>query len=173
MGDPRFERAVILLASHDEQGALGWVLNGHPVMNWEELFRQTEIPPPELDLSALVTWGGPVTEEQIWLIFAANSSLPGLEGQYELAPGIFSSASRQLLERLSEGEKLEALRIVAGYAGWGPGQLEREVSEGAWLPAPASVGLVFQCPVQEMWSRAYASLGLTPLAFPAGTRGSA
>ena len=183
LNDANFERSVVLLASHDEEGAFGWVINGARVMSIAELLTRAEIvtplSPDEPDLSRLlaiegeVRAGGPVSPEQVWLIYPTNEELEGIGGQFEVAPGIFATASRRVLERLASGTLVPGLVALAGYAGWGPGQLENEIKEGAWMPGDCSRELVFTGDPDDAWERAYEAMGLTPMAFTTRTIGSA
>lgn len=173
LGDPNFDRSVVLLASHDEEGAFGWVINGAQVMSLSELLVRAEILEERLPVPGLVSRGGPVSEEQVWLVYPEGSKLSGVEGQFDVAPGICATASRALLERLAEGEEVPELRAFAGYAGWAPGQLEDEIRAGGWLPGPIDHDLAFRTPLAEVWQRAFERLGTSPIAFTARTVGSA
>ncbi len=187
LGDPHFDRSVVLVASHDATGAFGWVINGRRTMSVAELLARTDIELPEsardadgepdleqlLAVSGEVRVGGPVAREQVWLAYPTALKLPGVEGQFEVAPGICVTTSRTFLERLMEGVKVPTLRAFAGYAGWGPGQLEGEIQAGSWLPGPPSSELVFETPIGDVWQEAYASLGMTPIAFTTRTVGQA
>ena len=173
IGDPNFDRAVVLLASHDSDGAFGWVINGPTVMTIEELLVRAEISEDAVDAPGLVRRGGPVSEEQVWLVYPESSRLVGVEGQFQVAPGVLATASRSFLDRLARGQKVPGLRAFAGYAGWGPGQLEREIQVGGWLPGPAEDPLIFGTPADETWQRAYERLGTSPMAFTSRTVGLA
>lgn len=187
LGDPHFDRSVVLIASHDATGAFGWVINGRRMMSVAELLARTDIELPasardadgEPDLEQLlavagdVRIGGPVAREQVWLAYPTVEKLAGVQGQFEVAPGICVTTSRAFLEQLMEGVKVPTLRAFAGYAGWGPGQLEGEILAGSWLPGPPSSALVFGTPIADVWQEAYASLGTTPIAFTTRTVGQA
>ena len=123
IGDPHFDRTVVLLASHDDEGAFGWVINGAPEMSMSELLVRADIVEQEVEVPGQVCRGGPVSEEQVWLVYPESSKLDGIDGQFEVATGIWATASRALLERFAAGEKVGGLRALAGYACWGPGQL--------------------------------------------------
>lgn len=177
--DPNFDRSVVLLVSHDEEGAFGWVLNGPELMSVDELLVRAAIREEEepssgaIEVPGVVRRGGPVSEEQVWLVYPAASRLVGIEGQFEVSPGIFATTARAFLERLAEGEQVPGVRAFAGYAGWAPGQLEREIQQGGWLPGPLGPELVFDAPVDDLWQRAFALLGASPLAFTSRTVGMA
>ncbi len=173
LGDPNFDRSVVLLASHDEKGAFGWVINGPTMMTLEQLLVRAEITEDVVELPGQVRRGGPVSEEQVWLVYPESSRLVGVDGQFQVAPGIVATASRSFLERLGQGQKVPRLLAFAGYAGWGPGQLENEIRVGGWLPGPAEDVLVFDTPADQAWTRAYERLGTSPMAFTSRTVGIA
>ena len=177
LGDPNFDRSVVLLASHDEEGSFGWIINGPAVLTMGELFEQTGMKPSaSADRSLLdleVCRGGPVATNQVWLIFPETAAAEQVEGQLRVAPGICATASRSLLERLAAGDDFRGVRAVAGDAGWGAGQLELEVKSGAWLPASVDSTLVFRTDTSSVWADAYALQGTTPMAFTSRTVGSA
>lgn len=183
--DPNFDRSVVLVASHDEDGAFGWVLNGRRSMSVSELLTRADVVPPPreqsddtqerlLALPGEVTAGGPVSPDQVWLVYPAAEQLAGVDGQFEVAPGIFATASRSFLEELASGRAVPHLRAFAGYAGWGPGQLEDEIQAGGWLPGEVSADLIFQeATADQIWNLAYRKMGTSPIAFTSRTVGSA
>jgi putative transcriptional regulator len=176
--DPNFDRSVVLLASHDQDGAFGWIINGQPLLSVAELLEQAGIEQAQgtqssRTLSGPVRRGGPVAIEQVWLVYPSQQMIPDIDGQMEVAPGITATASRQFLERLAQGASVPGLRAIAGYAGWAPGQLEAEIRAGAWLPGDSSFDLVFSTEMDLMWRRAYEMQGTTPIAFTTRVVGSA
>lgn len=177
LSDSNFDRSVVLLASHDEDGSFGWVINGPTVLTIGELLEQANVPTaPQLRPEVLhekVCRGGPVATNQVWLIFPELPAAQKVEGQLQIAPGICATASRSFLERLAEGEDMPFVRAFAGYAGWAAGQLEREIKEGVWLPGAAESKLVFRRDTSTVWHDAYALMGTTPIAFTSRTVGLA
>jgi len=143
--DPNFAETVILVLNHDEDGALGLVVN--------RLMDAKDLPFP-------VFRGGPCSAPGFFMIhghaeWAASAPDTSEEAATkEIAPGIFvgdeSCAERANEESLEEGLRL---RILRGYAGWGPGQLENELASGAWGLVPASGDVLFETPVEELWDR--------------------
>jgi putative transcriptional regulator len=173
IGDPNFDRTVVLLASHDADGAFGWVINGEEVMPVAELLVQAGIAEKRGTASGVVTVGGPVSDEQVWLVYPRDEMPENMGGQFDVGSRVVATASRELLERLHQGFPLPHLRAFAGYAGWAPGQLEREIRGGGWLPGPLDYELLFQTPRKEIWQRAYQHLGTSPIAFTTRIVGSA
>lgn len=156
--DPNFKRAVVLLVHHDADGTLGVVVN-----------RSTDLPAPELcesiemewpgDPEAYVDWGGPVQPETGWLLFEGSEA--GSDDVRDVTTGISFSGSLDLLRRM-QGSSPERLRVMLGYAGWGPGQLETELAEGAWLVAPVDPQVIFDIDQEAMWGHVVRSLGIEP-----------
>jgi putative transcriptional regulator len=78
-----------------------------------------------------------------------------------VVPGVSVSRSREALTRMCEGRE-QRLVFLVGYAGWGPGQLEREIAQGSWLSSPATAEMVYEWTPSEVWSRALAAMGIDP-----------
>lgn len=177
LGDPNFDRSVVLLAAHGPDGAFGWVVNGPDLVTLSELLVRADVTDRHMDLPGVVRVGGPVSPEQVWLIYRAEERFPDIEGQFEVGEGILASASRQILEFLASasGTLAPSLVALAGYAGWAPQQLEEEIRLGAWLPVDLDVDVVFggDRDRERVWERAYALVGSTPMAFVSRNVGSA
>jgi putative transcriptional regulator len=155
--DPNFRRTVILMLEHDpEQGALGLVLNRGTDVPMAQLCENLDVfwrGLPDL----CVDWGGPVQEDTGWVLL-------GDDDDPEAVPLIKSlrwSRSRDSLERVAREPALVA-RVFLGYAGWGAGQLEREITESSWLVVPVTRSLVFDTPRDELWVASVRSLGIEP-----------
>lgn len=157
--DPNFRRSVVLMLEHDpEQGALGLVVNRASDFPMERLCADLGLD-WRGDAEHLVDWGGPVQQETGWVLL-------GDEGAAEvdavaLHPGIHWSRSRDALALVAARPALRS-RIFLGYAGWGAGQLEREIAEGSWLVVPVTPSLVFECEKDALWEHAVRSLGIEP-----------
>ncbi|MCA9593443.1 MAG: YqgE/AlgH family protein [Myxococcales bacterium] len=173
LGDPNFDRSVVLLAAHGPEGAFGWIINGRDVMTLPELLVRAEVTSEHLDLPGSVRVGGPVSPEQVWLVYRTEERLEGLEGQFEVGEGITASASRKVLEAVAEGVHPKSIVGLVGYAGWAPMQLEDEIRAGAWLPTDLHADLLFDVSREDAWAAAYARAGTTPIAFTTRTVGSA
>lgn len=173
LGDPNFDRSVVLLAAHGPDGAFGWVINGRDVMTIDELLVRAEISSQGIDAKGTVRIGGPVAQEQVWLIYRTEHRLVEFDEQFEVGNGITASPSRRLLEAIAQGRCPDSLIGLLGYAGWAPSQLENEIRVGAWLPTDADASLLFDVPRGEVWQRAYERVGTTPMAFTTRTVGSA
>lgn len=142
MMDPNFARTVILVVQHNQDGAFGLVLNRPMEMTIESAWEQVG-EEAECAVNGPLFKGGPC--EGMVMVLHRQSQ----EAQEHVLPEVFFSAAKDQIERLvAAGE--EPIRVFVGYAGWGAGQLERELEEGAWLPLPASAERVFAEP-EGMW----------------------
>ena len=158
--DPNFHRTVVLVVHHDENGTFGVVLN-----------RQTEISAPSLCATLeiewnggpdeSIDWGGPVQPDTGWVLFDDRSVAEPSEEVKQLGDGVCFAGSLEVLKRVARRPPSD-LRLLLGYAGWGPGQLEGELTEGAWLVAPIARDVVFQVEPDEMWAHVLHSLGIEP-----------
>jgi len=173
LADPNFERSVVLLSAHGPEGAFGWVLNGHESMALSELLVRTGLVETAPSIAGSARMGGPVAQDQVWLLYPSGVLPTDIEGQEEVAPGITASASRRVLQAVVSGNVPPGLITLTGYAGWGPWQLENEIKQGAWLPTDVTADLVFGTPPAELWERAYQRIGASPMAFTTRTVGSA
>lgn len=173
LGDPNFDRSVVLLAAHGPEGAFGWIINGRELMTMGELLVRAQIMETAPDVEGSVRVGGPVSPDQVWVIYRPDERFVGLEGELQLGNGVAASASRRVLELVADGSVPKSLLAVAGYAGWAPLQLEAEIRRGSWLPTDFAPELVFDVPKEKLWNAAYERLGTTPIAFTTRTVGSA
>jgi putative transcriptional regulator len=158
--DPNFARSVVLMVHHDESGAFGVVLN-----------RPTELSAPNLcatldiewcgDPENAVDWGGPVQPQTGWVLFEDDDGRVMSEQIKEIGGGVCFAGSIDVLRQVAS-DPPERLRLLLGYAGWGPGQLESELAEGAWLIAPVSRQVVFDVDAPGMWEHVVRSLGIEP-----------
>jgi putative transcriptional regulator len=158
--DPNFAQTVVLMGHHDAQGALGWVINRLHARKAREVLslEQRERVHPETPLHL----GGPVPTDALLVLFPG--SIPDVESA-EVAPGLSVSRSPDILPQLFSRAPTPPLvpgRLVYGYAGWGPGQLEREMQEGAWLALPNEEDLAFAQRVDDLWRRCFDRLGINP-----------
>lgn len=179
LGDPHFEGTVVLLGAHEEGGSIGWTVNGKPVTDAaSEIVRATGLVtadqalPAVLDRPALC--GGPVSPESVWILYRRTSGEELLPGSLTVGDEIAITSTMEALKAVIAGRGPSEVRVLVGYAGWGPGQLERELAKGAWLPAEADAALLFADATSTLWQRAYQqTIGTIPAAFVGTTRGSA
>jgi putative transcriptional regulator len=157
LNDPNFKRSVVLLCEHSPDGAFGLVLNrptGRPASEVIQLE-----PPLAHDNGLQLYVGGPVEPQRGWILVDAEPT------EVEAVPimkGLFLSASPILLRRLLETQEPPRGRFLVGYAGWGPGQLDNELLQSAWLTTDVALDLVFDVDPEVMWEAAIRRLGVDP-----------
>lgn len=159
---PFFHHAVVLLVDHDEDGALGFVINRPTETPVTSLLAGLEVDDLNAELPGAVWVGGPVAPETGWVLFDPTSGDATEVEAVHLGPRLAVSASRTFLDRLAEGRGPARYALLLGYAGWGPGQLDDEIREGRWLWADPDPRLVFEEPHPERWTAALASMGIDP-----------
>ena len=159
LADPNFHRSVVLLCEHGPEGAFGLVLNRPTETPATEAVRLGLDLPPILP-EALRLWvGGPVEPQRGWILLGAQ---PADADAVRVCEGVYLSTSADLLRRLLAASPASSTRLLAGYAGWGPGQLEAELSASAWLTADVDVDIVFHTAPDRMWEAAIRRLGADP-----------
>lgn len=178
LGDPNFEGTVVLLGVHEDGGSIGWTVNGASLTTAAEIVRATGVVAAGDPLPAVfdqqAVRGGPVSPASVWIMYRRSEATDLLPGSLAVGDEIAVTSSLDALRALIDRPGPSDVRLLIGYAGWGPGQLEHEVSRGAWLPAQADARLVFDDAVATLWQRAYAqTIGTIPAAFVGRTRGLA
>jgi putative transcriptional regulator len=150
--DPNFRRTVILLCEHGEQGSFGLVLNRPLTLRPGEVFDTLSSVPHA------IAYGGPVQPETMHFLHRLGDRLPDSIG---VVDDVRWGGDFERLQALLESNPALAgrTRFFMGYAGWGGGQLEEEVAEGAWFMAPGSLGEVFASEPETLWRRVLVRLG--------------
>ena len=159
MADPNFARTVVLLCDYTaEHGAFGLVVNRQMNEPACEVVRTD--PPVRVDPDLRLWIGGPVDPQSTWVLMA-DAQGPDDE-QREIVPGLLLSVSRALTLQLLQEPPSNRTKVVVGYAGWSPGQLEHELAASSWLTVEVDPGLVFGVPPDQMWEEAIRRLGADP-----------
>lgn len=158
MGDPRFERAVICMCEHSAQGAMGLIIN-KPAdhIAFPELMEQLEIPVPSGCADVSINTGGPVEPNRGFVLHSADYVQDSTLIVSEIAA---VSATVDILKRLAEGSGPQDSLLLLGYAGWGPGQLDAEIQENAWLHVELDADLLFHTDPDMKWPLALAKMGV-------------
>lgn len=160
MADPNFARTVVLLCDYTDEGAFGLVVN-RPMDEpaWQVV--RTD-PPVRVDPDLHLWVGGPVDPQRTWVLM---SEAQGPEDeQREIAPGVLLSVSHELTLQLLQAPPSSRSRLIVGYAGWAPGQLDHEIAASAWLSLDVDSHLIFGVPAEQMWETAIRRLGADPSA---------
>ena len=159
MGDPRFTRTVIYMCSHNAEGAMGLVINKpYPGLTFPNLPTQLGIE-PTIDNDIVVRLGGPVETGRGFVLHSTDYMRQGSVPLDE-SMGIGLTATLDVLRAIATGTGPQRSLFALGYAGWGPGQLDAEIQENAWLAAPADTDLVFNSDLDALWDRAVKKIGI-------------
>ncbi|HWU70530.1 MAG TPA: YqgE/AlgH family protein [Pseudoxanthomonas sp.] len=158
LDDPNFARSVALICQHDEQGAMGIVVNRASDFTLGEVMEQMRLTPRDGRLRGrAVLYGGPVHPERG---FVLHDGAREWESSLAVGRNLYLTTSRDVLEAMAEGEGPQRAIVVLGCAGWGAGQLEYELGENSWLTAPADNELLFAMPLEQRWQAAGGRIGV-------------
>lgn len=166
MGDPRFEHSVVFICEHNEQGAMGLIVNKPaPEISMAELFEQLSIETGATEPDMPVHFGGPVEGGRGFVLHSPDysSKLQSLA----IGDAFCMTATLDILEDIAAGAGPKDALMMLGYSGWGPDQLEAEISMNGWLTAEAGPDLVYGLPDEAKWEAALKTLGIDPLTLSA------
>ncbi|MDA8364851.1 MAG: YqgE/AlgH family protein [Gammaproteobacteria bacterium] len=158
LADPNFSRTVTLICEHSSQGAMGLIINRPTDLSLREILHQMDIEiagAAPLDLP--VHLGGPVQGNRG---FVVHEPLGNWESTLPVSDTLGVSTSRDILVALAQNRGPRRSFLALGYAGWAPGQLEREIAENAWLSGPADRSILFDMPAEQRWGAAAHLLGI-------------
>jgi putative transcriptional regulator len=170
--DPFFYKSVVLLLQHQEEGSQGFIVNRPTGVKIAEILEDLEIPWLG-DEGSLAFFGGPVQPQLGTLLFsdepAAGAEAPERPTtRFEVCPGVALTQHLGDLESLA-GKPPASFRLLLGYAGWGDGQLVKEILRNDWITAPVTTELLFSDDPEDVWRRAMESVGVDPASLPAWT----
>ena len=168
LADANFARSVTLICEHTNEGAMGIVINRLTDLRLGDIFDQLGIEAAQAHYAeSVVYFGGPVQNNRG---FVLHEPLGQWESTLSVTDKFGVTTSRDILEAIAQNRGPEKFIVALGYAGWGTGQLEREISENSWLSGPAGREIVFGLPVEQRWKAAAQLVGvdLTMLSGEAG-----
>lgn len=176
LGDPYFNKTVTYICEHNEEGAMGLIINLPVNITLSDLLKQIE---PEDDAEAqvvesskedvvnatditnsleqLVLSGGPISQQRG---FVLHSSQSGWSSSLALSKELMITTSKDILLALGTQKAPEKFIVTLGYAGWGPGQLEEELQANSWLTTPVDSEILFNTPIELRWKKATEKLGI-------------
>jgi len=158
LADPNFFHTVTYLCEHNQEGAMGLVINRPLDLQFQELLEHLGLETDDPDLAQLTIYqGGPVQTERG---FVLHSNDGDWDASIQVTDNMVMTMSQDIIEAIALGEGPRQYLITLGYAGWGDGQLEEELANNAWLNGPADAGIIFDLPVEQRWSAAAAHLGV-------------
>lgn len=168
MSDPRFDRSVIFMCAHSDNGAMGIIVNKRaPMISFSELLERLDIMPQENRIklpddvqSMLVQFGGPVEPGRGFVLhtsdyFSADTSLP-------IDERVALTATLDILRAIAGGQGPRRSLLALGYAGWAPGQLEDEIQRNGWLSCAADEDLLFGSDLDNKYLSALHKIGVDP-----------
>jgi len=166
IGDSRFDRTIIYICTHSDEGAMGLVVN-RPAdeIAFIDLLRQLKIMPedgqvnlPEKVREIQVVHGGPIETSRGFVLHSVNSG--PILGSVEVDGEIRLSANLDILHLIAHGKGPDRVLFALGYAGWGAGQLEHEIQQNGWLLCPASNDILFDDDFETKYERALSMIGV-------------
>lgn len=158
LADPNFFQTVTYITEHNASGALGLVINRPLNLTLSQLLEHLEIHSNQPGIAAIPVYhGGPVQPEQG---FVLHHPVGHWSATLRVTDDIGITTSRDILQAVACGEGPQHLLVALGYAGWGPGQLEQEIADNAWLSSPFDFNIVFATPSEQRWLAAAALLGI-------------
>jgi putative transcriptional regulator len=159
--DPYFKKSVVYLCEHDEEGAMGFIINFPVKLTLQELLSNVETikHQPEPPLTGSVFLGGPLELERG---FVLHSPLTDNSQSTELNEHLLMSNSNAVLSTLGTDNEPEKYMVTLGYASWSSGQLEQEMNQNHWLTIESENDIIFNTPAEKRWSASLQRLGITP-----------
>jgi putative transcriptional regulator len=158
MGDPRFARTVIYMCVHNEDGAMGLVINRLiESLNFSDLLAQLGIDSGDAAQATRVHFGGPVETGRGFVLHSADYLQ---ESSLKINNDFALTATMDVLRDIAGGSGPRRSLLALGYAGWGPGQLDAEIQANGWLHADADEELLFDNALESKWERAITKLGV-------------
>ena len=158
LNDTFFSKSVILLCNYDEDGAFGLVMNNPTPTLVKEILPKEMQENVAADVPLLL--GGPVQPESFWAVHSSDFSV---EETTILSPKINLSSAQDVLDSLANGQEVRCCHFGSGYAGWGAGQLDREIQEESWWLGPLDELLLLDLEYDLRWERTMDNLGFDPL----------
>ncbi len=162
MGDPRFEKSVIYMCAHSDDGSMGLIVNKPaPGIQMDDLLEQLSIPKGDGSRDVIVHFGGPVEHGRGFVLhsgdYATGDSTLKVDDRFGM------TATLDILQDMATGAGPEHRILALGYSGWAPGQLEDEIHRNGWLTCDATPEIVFAADNDAKWIAALKSLGIDPL----------
>ncbi len=158
--DDRFEKTVIYLCAHSKDGAMGIIINKKIDYDlYPDLLEQLGIDKPLLDKKLLIRYGGPVETGRG---FVLHSDEVIQKETLTIDKGVALTSTSEFFDDLSSGRGPKNSILALGYAGWGPGQLEQELSLNSWVTLKTNSEFIFDEEVSNKWNKAYNLLGVDP-----------
>lgn len=162
MSDPRFEKSVVYMCAHSDEGAMGLIINKPtPEVTFANLLKQLSIEALPNMAETPIYFGGPVEVGRGFVLHTADYDLDDITLQVDEQFGM--TATRDILTDIANGKGPQQALLGLGYSGWGAGQLEHEIQQNGWLTCDATLDVVFDAPSGKKWVAALKLLGVDAL----------
>lgn len=159
LDDENFARSVVYVCQHNADGAMALVINRLAGFVLGDVLQELELPAAAAAVASMpVHLGGPVQPERGFILHAPDERR--WDSSLEIAPDMMLTTSRDILTAIADGNPPQRALFALGYAGWGAGQLEKELRENAWLTVPADRTTVFDSPADQRWQAAMGLVGV-------------
>jgi len=160
LADPNFSQTVTCIAELNPEGGMGIIVNRvNPFLSGKDIFDELKIE-YLFDVKPIpIHIGGPVHVNEIFILHGPPFDW---EGCFRITSSLAMSNTRDILDAIATGKGPKSFIITLGCAGWGPGQLESEIKENAWLTCPVFDDIIFDIPVESRWEEAVKRLGINP-----------
>lgn len=156
-----FERSVIYMCAHSNDGAMGLIVNKPaPELEFNDLLKQLEIETSDRTGAIQVHLGGPVEHGRGFVLHSGDYDIS--DCTMHVSRGFAMTATLDILRDMADGLGPRDQIMALGYAGWGPGQLEKEIQQNGWLVCDADRAIVFETADDDKWGKALATLGVSP-----------
>ena len=162
MSDPRFKRSVICICAHNEDGAIGIIINKIiESLSFSKIIRQLKLKKNKVKkyYTERIYFGGPVETERGFILHSSDYSS---ENSTSINTEISMTASTEILQALIDGNGPNKSIVALGYAGWGPGQLDTEIRSNSWLSVQSDPELIFSDKTADKWDMALEKIGVNP-----------
>lgn len=158
LADPNFFHTVTYICAHNNEGAMGILINRPLDLDLGDILTQMDLEPSVKEIGTQAVYhGGPVHTDRGFVIHKPEHKW---QSSIHVCDDIDVTTSRDILEAMAEGEGPEQALVALGYAGWAAGQLEQEIKDNAWLNSPANNDIIFTTPDEQRWSSAANLLGI-------------
>ena len=156
--DPNFYQTVTYICAHNEEGAMGIVINRPLTIDLGEVLNQMNLKPCNEQIENIPIYhGGPVQADRGFVLHRPDKEW---QSSIHISRDIGMTTSRDILQAIAKGRGPERSLIALGYAGWAAGQLETEIKENAWLSGPADAAIIFELPYEKRWESAARLVGI-------------
>lgn len=156
--DPTFNKTVTYICEHNDDGAMGLIINMPVNISVNELLSEIDADKetsPQLDQQVLK--GGPVSQSRGFVLHSPQGCWTS---SLALSDEVMITTSKDILEALGTEKEPSQYMVTLGYAGWGPGQLEQELQANSWLTIPSDNQILFETPIEQRWKKATEKLGI-------------